>query len=99
MEQEKEYPVRLYEHLDDREWNADQMNRIARLISSTDLIGEQVVLEILTIQQEVDDEITAQKEVDRWAIAGEFITRLPLTFFEDAEQHRTFIQHRFEDIQ
>lgn len=97
MEQEKEYPARLYEHLDDRGWNADDMNRIARLISSTDLLGEQVVLEVLSVQQEIDERIEAEKEYDRWQIARGMM--IPQSFFEDAEEHRTFLQHRFEDIQ
>lgn len=85
---EKEYPVRLYEHLDEREWTADDMNRIARLIASTDLIGEQVVLEVLEIQQDVDERIDAEIQHDRWALGRDYGRTYEPTLFESPDSKR-----------
>jgi hypothetical protein len=66
------YFERLVEHLEEREWADIQIVNMTHLIGRSALLSCEGVLRVLELQQEVDEEIAAQKECDRWAIGREF---------------------------
>ena len=94
MKEERDFVQDLHSHLEEREWSDVQIVNLLHKIGRNALLSAQSTLEILEYQQAIDEQIEAEKEVDRWAIAGEFITQLPLSFYEDAEQHREELEHK-----
>jgi hypothetical protein len=80
---EKDYQQALAEHLYNRDWSETQVaNIMHKVIGRFASASAEVVLDVLEIQQEVDENIAAQKEHDRWAIGRRF---LPVAFFEDTQ--------------
>lgn len=85
----------LVSHLEEREWSEVQIANLAHMSVTADVMSLQGILRILKYQQEVDEQIAAEKEHDRWAIGREMGQPVK-EFFEDAET--TFLQQRFGDI-
>lgn len=67
-----EYHERLVEHLTEREWSNVQITNLAHRIARSALMSFEGVLEVLEYQQQIDENIAAQKEHDRWSIASQF---------------------------
>lgn len=61
----------LVEHLTHREWSESQIEALSRDIGRSALMSHEGVLRVLEVQQQVDEQISAEKEHDRWAIARE----------------------------
>lgn len=112
MYRRDEHYERLAEHLTEREWSEVQILNLAHRIARSALMSHEGVLEVLEYQQEIDENIAAQKEHDRWAISSQFGSLTPEQQ-EIAESHhlgediiertelgqQEFLQYRFRDIQ
>lgn len=93
----------LVSHLEEREWSEVQIANLAHMSVTADVMSLQGILRILKYQQEVDEQIAAEKQFDEvyspevpaqgW---GGGLGKPPKEFFEDAET--TFLQQRFGDI-
>jgi len=53
------------------------------------LLSETVALDIVTTLDQLTQQAVERQEDSRWAIAREFGPRIPLSFYQDAEQHRS----------
>lgn len=62
----------LVEHLTNREWSQSQIEALSHDIGRSALMSSEGVLRVLEVQQQVDEQIAAEKEHDRWAIGQEF---------------------------
>lgn len=64
MLRRNEYEQRFNEHLQAREWSADDIARFGQVVHHSALISYEGALEILELQQEVDERIEAEKAFD-----------------------------------
>lgn len=76
----------LVEHLTNREWSPSQIEALSHDIGRSALMSSEGVLRVLEVQQQVDEQIAAEREMDR-------------VFFEDSIEaiDPGFMQHRFEE--
>lgn len=96
-----DYIQDLTDHLEEREWSNVQIVNLLQKIGRNALLSCEGVLDVYEYQQEIDEQIEAEKEFDRWAIARTFNktyqpvdfdrqsgSMIPQSFYEDAEQYR-----------
>lgn len=97
-----EYLERLQEHLDEREWTAEDKEHFLHMVGHSALLSTQSALSVLEFQQLTDERIEAEKQHDQvfsgdgW---GNGRGVIPQSFFEDSSEaiDPGFIQGRFEE--
>lgn len=82
------FDQQLVDHLDEREWSDVQIANFLQIVGRSALLSAESVLQVLNYQQQIDENIQAQKDLDEWTSRA----RLPLSFYQDAEQHRTDVE-------
>lgn len=92
MESEGNIYQDFYKHLEDREWSDVQVVNLMQQIAMAGLSHQiRDIHNLFKYQQQADEQIEAEKEMNRWAIAREFVPRgtmIAQSFFEDAEEYR-----------
>ncbi len=87
--EEPNFDQKLVDHLDSREWTDVQIANLLQKVGRSALLSSQGVLEVLEYQQQIDIDVVRAEE-DRRLVSNH--PRLPLSFYEDAEQHRTDLE-------
>lgn len=86
----------LMEHLQEREWSAEDIAHFTHMIGHSALMSEQGVLFVLEFQRTTDERIQAEKDFDQAFVPG-----VPQSFFEDSSEalEPGFIEQRFGERQ
>lgn len=82
------YFERLQEHLLEREWSEVQILNLAHRIGRSALMSHEGVLEVLEYQQQIDENIQAQKDHDRVFTDKADYQQPTLGFDSEGDYHR-----------